>query len=342
MRVSFALLGFTALLAFPAAAADSPETAMKDLSEQLVKAGVADKEVTLAVTAFQHNDTLCSQLSNYMADLLSANLQVLGDGRIRLFERQLLPAIFDEIRFGLTGPVDPDTIPEAGRIGGVDTLVVGAITEFPDRVSVIARLVRTSTGGVVAFATTTFPRTGSIDQMMAARSREACGITAEAPEQNSAAASPISSPSREPVGTFSAEGFEARVVRLVYSKASKTANFIIRFTNTGKQKIGLAYVQKSLAVTDGLGNIMPPKDVWNGLRICVNNISWCVLKNPERVTTLSGDKTAQLNFNVSAERGEPPVQMNVTMDLVYSPNEKAPAEYRIVPFGIFDLTPEVR
>jgi hypothetical protein len=34
--------------------------------------------------------------------------------------------------------------------------------------------------------------------------------------------------------------------------------------------------------------------------------------------------------------------MSVTMGLVYSANEKAPTEYRIVSFGLFDLTPEVR
>lgn len=342
MRASLALFAFAVILSFPVAAADSPEAAMQDLAKQLVDAGAVDKEATLAVTAFQHNDTRCSQLSNYMADLLSANLQGLGRGRIRLFERQLLPAIFDEIRFGLTGPVDPDTAPEAGRIGGVDSLVVGSITEFPDRISVVARLVRTSTGGVVAFATTTFPRTGSIDQMIAERSRAACGITAEAPAQDSAAASTTSHSPRDPVGTFSAEGFEARVERVVYNKSKKTANFIIRFTNTSEGKISLAYVAKSAAVSDGLGNIMPPKDVWTGLRICSINSFNCVLRNPDRVTTISAGKTAQLNFNVSAEGDEPPERMNVTMDLVYSPNEKAPKEYRIVSFGLYDLTPEIR
>ena len=343
MRRAIAHFGLTGLLAFPAAAADSPEAAMQDLGEQLVEAGAAETEVTLAVTAFQHNDTSCSQLSNYMADILSAKLQNLGRGRIQLFERQLLPVIFDEIRFSLTGPVDPDTTPEAGRIGGVDTLVVGSITEFPDRVSIVARLVRTSTGGVLAFATTTFPRTGSIDQMMAARSRAACGITADSQAQEPAATSTPASAPAEPLGVFQAEDFEARVVRLVYGKANKAANFIIRFTNTSKSKISIARIQDSLAVSDGLGDLMAYKDVWTGLKICPkNSVHRCNLNSPQRVTTISSGKTAQLNFSVSSNNDMPPEQMSVTMDLVLSGNEAAPTEYRIVSFGLFDLKPEVR
>lgn len=342
MRSSFTIYVFALLFSQPLAAADTLEAAMQELAGKLVDAGTAEQQITLAVTAFQHNDTLCSDLSNYMADLLSVNVQGLGRGRIRLFERQLLPVIFDEIRFGRMGPVNPDTAAEPGRIGGVDSLVVGSIIEFPDQIRVVARLVRTSTGGVEAVAMTVFPRTGTIDQMMTERSRMACGVTAEIQEQEPSVASRTSRSAREPVGKFSADGFEAWIERLVYNKSDGVANFVIRFTNSSEGKIGLAYVHRTMAVTDGLGNVMPWNGIWTGLKICEGVHRRCVQGLPGNATTIAAGKTAQLTFNVSGMGEEPPEQMNVTMDLIYSPNENAPDRYRIVPFGLYDLTPEVR
>ena len=66
------------------------------------------------------------------------------------------------------------------------------------------------------------------------------------------------------------------------------------------------------------------------------------MKYPSYVTTLSGGKTAQLNFNVSGEGSEAPEQLSVTMELVYSPTEKEPSKYEIVSFGLYDLTTELR
>ena len=87
---------------------------------------------------------------------------------------------------------------------------------------------------------------------------------------------------------------------------------------------------------------MPFKDVWTGLKVCRSVSRNCVLEYPDRITTISSGKTAQLNFNVSGEGSEAPRQLNVTMELVYSPSEKEPTKYRIISFGLYDLTPELR
>jgi len=84
------------------------------------------------------------------------------------------------------------------------------------------------------------------------------------------------------------------------------------------------------------------KDTWSGLKLCEGDTSYCNASYPNNVTALGKGKVAQLTFNAQSTTSGLPQRLNVTFELVYTPDPDAPHDNQLVSFGLYDLVPEVR
>lgn len=92
----------------------------------------ADAKMRLAVLEFQNNgnegslatDAVCRGIT----DMLTTEL--FKTGAFEVYERSRMEGIAKEQRMSATGVLDPNTAVSLGRIAGVETVVIGAITEF--------------------------------------------------------------------------------------------------------------------------------------------------------------------------------------------------------------------
>lgn len=136
------------------------------LAAQIVSRSVAADRTTIAIAAFPHVDDTCSELSNFLVDELVLSLFSLPDNQLSIIERSQLDRIFSELELSLSGAVDVNTTQELGRVHGVDTLLVGTLSNFGEDLRVNARLIDTETARVYSAAAVNIPRTSTFEALM--------------------------------------------------------------------------------------------------------------------------------------------------------------------------------
>lgn len=159
--------------------AQGVEEGIRQLAEQIVERSASADKTTIAISAFPHADDTCSELSNYIADELVLNLFSVPGNNLSIVERSQLGQIFSEIELSMTGAVDANTTQELGRIAGVDTLLVGSITDMGDELRVNARMLDTETAQVFSAAAVNIPRTSTIQGLFERRASSGCSMVAK-------------------------------------------------------------------------------------------------------------------------------------------------------------------
>ena len=336
MRLPAAML----LAVLPAAAhpAEDLHAGLDEIAERIV--GLAAEGSTVAVSTVTHDDGTCSELSNFASETLINDLFTASEGRLRLIERSQLGAIFREMNLVFDGTVAPAAARRLGEIQGVESIVTGRVTTFGETVQVVARLIGTEDGAVLAVAEADFPLLDAVEAMMAGRSREACGF---APAPGGDDATPAGERPRPEGGpTFASDVFEAEVVGLHYAPSTGEASAAIRFRNTSEAPIGLSYVSKSLAVADGAGGFMSLKDTWSGIRVCSTTRSRCTAGNSSYATTIPAGKAAQLNFDLEGASDVEDPSLTMSMEFVVTPNAADTETYDVRMVSFFDVAPSTR
>ena len=135
--------------------------------------GFAQLKKRLAVSRFEdRSGTGYNHLGAGVADMLATAL--IKSGKFVIIERQDLDKVLEEQHLGAEGVLTPETAPKAGKVLGVELIVVGSVTEFgtserniggnvpmfggslstkKSRAVVDLRLVNTTTGEVIAAET---------------------------------------------------------------------------------------------------------------------------------------------------------------------------------------------
>lgn len=150
------------------------EDGLRDLAEEIIDRSSSAGTSTIAVAAFPHVDDTCSELSNYVADELVLNLFNVPGSNVLIVERSQLGRIFSEISLSMSGVVDANTTQEIGRIAGVDTLLVGSITDIGDQLRINARMLDTETAQVFSAAAVNIPRTDTVEELSGRPAAQGC------------------------------------------------------------------------------------------------------------------------------------------------------------------------
>lgn len=96
-------------------------------------------------------------VGEWLATTLTTHLAREGLGRCELFTRRKLSRVLEEWKLQATGLVDPATLCRAGKLSGVDGVIVGEVDGDDREVRLNLEVVDTETAGVLASARTTIP-----------------------------------------------------------------------------------------------------------------------------------------------------------------------------------------
>jgi TolB-like protein len=163
MRVAAILLSI--LLAF-SAAAETLEDAIATLAKKISSSAEEQKKRKIAVLPFDEAAGRKTVLATYIPETLVTNLFQLG--RYEIVERQLLDKVIGELKKqNREGAFDPKTAAKVGQIAGVEAIVTGTITEFPDYIGINCRIIDTTTASVFGAAGARFAKDANLRAMLA-------------------------------------------------------------------------------------------------------------------------------------------------------------------------------
>ncbi|MBM7066159.1 FlgO family outer membrane protein [Actibacterium sp. 188UL27-1] len=329
-------------------AAGSLDEALTEIAGQIVESLPQDDLPTVAISTFTHTGNTCSDLSNYISEIMLPTVQ--RNGNFRIFARSQLSAIFRELELVYDGTISPSAAQEIGKISGVEAILTGNITPFGQRLMVIATLIDTSDGGVLASATADFPITETERALLATQNAALCGFInrsgGSGPATTSASSTTTGGLPLAPSGdtSFSSDIFEAQVASLYYAPTSGDTTWTIRFRNISDKPIGLSAVPGSFSIADGIGGVMAMGEQWSGVRQCyrATQLQYCNTSDPKYATILPPGKVAQLNFNSSGAKDLANPLLTVSMEFVVTPDTSDTATYDVRSVGFFDLQPVIR
>jgi len=308
---------------------------------------------SIAISTFTHGDGTCSQLSNYVTEFVVGRLYNASGGEVEIIERSQLSAIFRELDLVYDGTVAPNAAQRVGEISGVDALITGSLIEFGEEVKLQARLISTGNGKLFAFAESSFPVVGTIGQMMANRTRAACGFMkadgapVDTNDGQNDCACEGSSPAKISAASgrvFESDIFVSEVSSVVYSEATGETSFAVRFQNTSDKTIGISYMPDSMSASDGSGGFLELSDKWSGLRTCYSAgaLHYCNTSDPMYASKIPSQKIAQLNFSMAAKKSLANPRITLAFEVIVTPDTEEVSNYDVRSVNFLDVSPEIR
>lgn len=123
----------------------SLETLANNLAQQVNDAGLAKNgKVQLAITKFKLVSICKKSVSDDVLDDLSTYL--LKTKTFKLIEREQLEKAIKELKFNLTGFIEPKKAIELGKMVGAQAILIGSVSDRGATVMVNARIINTKTG----------------------------------------------------------------------------------------------------------------------------------------------------------------------------------------------------
>lgn len=124
------------------------KTVYETIASELLKdcTGV-DKKI--AVAGFSYSDGRDSRDGGVVAERITTELVKVN--KFRVIERKEIEKVFVELKFQHSGAIDPDSAKEIGKMVGADWIVVGTLTELPNKqLELNARIVGVESGEILS------------------------------------------------------------------------------------------------------------------------------------------------------------------------------------------------
>ncbi len=134
-------------------AAEKKETVVKtssyrQIASELLK-NCEGKEKAIAVAGFSYSDKRDSKDGSVIAERLTTELVKVR--KFKIIEREEIEKVFTELKLQGSGAVEGDSIKSAGKMLGVDWMILGTLTELEGRlIEVNARLVAVESGEILS------------------------------------------------------------------------------------------------------------------------------------------------------------------------------------------------
>lgn len=132
--------------------AEKKEAAVKtatyrQIADELLK-NCEGRDKAIAVAGFSYSDKRDSRDGSVIVERLTTALVKLK--KIRIIEREEIEKVFAELKLQESGAVGTDSIKSAGKMLGVDWMILGTLTELEGRkIEVNARLVAVASGEII-------------------------------------------------------------------------------------------------------------------------------------------------------------------------------------------------
>lgn len=139
-------------LADKAAPAEKKETAVKtgsyrQIASELLK-NCEGRDKAIAVAGFSYSDKRESRDGSVIAERLTTELVKVK--KFKIIEREEIEKVFTELKLQESGAVGSESIKNAGKMLGVDWMILGTLTELDGRkIEINARLVAVGSGEII-------------------------------------------------------------------------------------------------------------------------------------------------------------------------------------------------
>lgn len=133
-------------------AEEKKETAVKistyrQVASELLK-NCEGRDKAIAVAGFSYSDKRDSRDGSVIAERLTTEL--VKAKKFRIIEREEIEKVFTELKLQESGAVGADSIKSAGKMLGVDWMILGTLTELDGRqIEINARLVAVESGEII-------------------------------------------------------------------------------------------------------------------------------------------------------------------------------------------------
>ena len=106
------------------------------------------KDKAIAVAGFSYSDKRESRDGNVIVERFTTELVKIK--KFKIIEREEIEKVFTELKLQESGAVETDSIQRAGKILGVDWMLLGTLTELEGRqIEINARLVSVESGEII-------------------------------------------------------------------------------------------------------------------------------------------------------------------------------------------------
>ncbi|HAH32476.1 MAG TPA: hypothetical protein DCL44_09220, partial [Elusimicrobia bacterium] len=103
----------------------------------------------IAVAGFSYSDGRDSRDGGVVAERITTEL--VKSKKFKVIERKEIEKVFEELKFQLSGAVDQDSAQKIGKMLGANWIVVGTLTELPDKqLELNVRLVSVESGEILS------------------------------------------------------------------------------------------------------------------------------------------------------------------------------------------------
>jgi len=150
VRIFFVILPLISLQAVYSAQIYDSDAVFKKLAEKIseVKEKIPNK--TIAVYGFEVIGKKGDPYARYATEKLTH--EIVSEGELMVIERSRIDQVLKEQSLSLTGAVDSGTAAKIGKILSVDAVVIGTIHVSRDRTELIARVIQSEKGIILASA----------------------------------------------------------------------------------------------------------------------------------------------------------------------------------------------
>jgi TolB-like protein len=156
--------------------AQDARAGVEQIAAQLIKGAPEGRQLRVAVADFPDLQNVTCDLGRYVANRLTTRLT--QSAKFLVIERQRLSQVLTELKFSMSDLVDPSKAKQLGRQVGVETIVVGTVSDLGNQIDLDARMIDIETNRMLLGVSTTISRDQVVDEMLKRGCQQIAGSAA--------------------------------------------------------------------------------------------------------------------------------------------------------------------
>ena len=166
-KITSSIIVSLILLSSSSFGASNLKEGVKEVGASIAEGMVKEGKKKIAIVEFSDLNDNVNDLGRFLAEkLINELIQNKGDKDYEIVERRQLNKVLKQLKLSSSGLLDPKSMKEVGKILNVDSIVTGSLTDLGNDIDVNARIISVESAKIIAVASTTIPKVGSVATLM--------------------------------------------------------------------------------------------------------------------------------------------------------------------------------
>ena len=304
-KVTSSIIVSLMLLSSASFGASNLKEGVKEVGASIADGMVKEGKKKIAIVEFSDLNDNVNDLGRFLAEkLINELIQNKGDKGYEIVERRQLNKVLKQLKLSSSGLLDPKSMKEVGKILNVDSIVTGSLTDLGNDIDVNARIISVESAKIIAVASTTIPKVGSVATLMGQNS---VNISTDTSSNSQSSSSPKKEKSSSNELIIKKIDLEIKLKNI--KRKENEISMVAIYTNTSKKPLSFAMFQSDSFLTDGNG------EIWKS----IENSS--ISTNPNYYTILLGEKKIISKMKFKAEGDKSGKLFNFSLKYRYKDND---------------------